>query len=115
MAKLKKIASFFLLMICVNYYVSTTFFLHSHEYPERTVTHSHAHKDCHHDTKGGGHTEKCIAVIDQISNLKYVIFSFGDVSAPLPFLLHQEKNVETTQRIKDVDFWNLSPLEPPSC
>ena len=113
MVKAKKIVLLFLLVLYTSYYVSTSFFFHTHKYTWGTVFHSHVHKDSHHNTKSGGHTKQNVIFIDQISHFEYIDFSCNSLLIPLQLQIPQNKFVETTHWVSSIYFKNLSLRAPP--
>ena len=113
MVRVKKIASFFLVVLFVSYYASANFFTHSHEFSWGAVTHSHIHTDSHHDTKSGGHTKHEITLIAQMSSCEYVDFLCDHVAKPTQLQLNDNKFVETAHWVESIYFQNLSLRAPP--
>jgi len=113
MVKTKKIVSFLFIALFMSYYASTAFFLHSHIIGGATIAHSHLHTDSHHDTKSGGHTERCITLIAQISHFDYIDFSCNCIQKPVQFPLYEDKVVEITHWAASIHLKNLSLRAPP--
>ena len=113
MCKIKKIVSLFFVVLFVSYYVGINFFSHSHIIGGATIVHSHFHKDSHHNTKSGGHTEQSITLIAQISHFEYIDFSCDCVLKPLQLPQHEDKFVEIIHWINSIYFQNLSLRAPP--
>jgi len=61
--KKKKIISLLFLALYTSYYVSVSFFFHSHEYTWGTVTHSHPFTSSTHT-----HTAEALQLIDNLTN-----------------------------------------------
>jgi len=87
MDKTKKIASFLFVVLFASYYAGTIFFDHTHLIEGAVITHSHFHKDSHHDTKSGNHTKQSITLIAQFSHFEYIDFSCNCVLEPLQLSL----------------------------
>jgi hypothetical protein len=113
MVTLKKIVSIFLVALFTSFYAGTTLFSHLHTISGATITHSHFHRNSHHDTKSGGHTERCITLIAQISKYHFIDFLCVSVPAPLQLTLHKGNIVETTHWIAPIHFQNISLRAPP--
>jgi hypothetical protein len=111
--KTKKTVSFLLVALFVSYYAGLTLFSHTHIISGATIAHSHLHKDSHHDTKTGGHTEQCITFIAKISQFQYIDFLCGYVPTPLQFPLHKSKFVEITHWVASTYLENPSLRAPP--
>ena len=114
MTKTKKILSYFFVTLFINYYAGTTLFSHLHIISGVPVTHSHIHKDSHHDTKSGNHTKESITLISQISHFQYVDFLCNFILKPVQFPLQADKFIETTHWISQIHLENLSLRAPPA-
>jgi hypothetical protein len=113
MVVIRKIVSIFLVALFTSFYAGTTLFSHLHVISGATITHSHFHKNSHHDTKSGGHTERCINLIAQISKFQYIIFLNVCVPAPLQLSLYKDKPNETTHWVAPIHFQYISLRAPP--
>ena len=67
MGKTKKIISLFLLVLYVGYYTSTTFFFHSHNCTNGTVTHSHPYTTATHT-----HSAAAFQLIESLTTTLFV-------------------------------------------
>jgi hypothetical protein len=114
-ARIKEIISFSFLVVFINYYSSVTLFSNTHVISGATITHSHVHKDSHHDTKSGGHTEQSITLIAQISQFEFLHFTCCNVPSPLLSLFYVNKLKETAVRQISVYLQNPSLRAPPVC
>ena len=114
MGKIRKIVSFFFVVLFINYYAGVAFFYHSHVINDTVITHSHTHTDSHHDTKNGGHTQSDIIFIAQISHFDYIDFSCNCVLKPIQLFFNENKFVETTHWVASVHLENLSLRAPPA-
>ena len=113
MRSTKQIISLFFVALLMSFYASTSFFSHSHEFTWGAVTHSHIHTNSHHDTQSGGHTDRCIILIAQISHFEYIDFSCYSIPSPSQLPLHKNKLIETTHWVASIYFQNLSLRAPP--
>ena len=113
MIKIKKIVSFFFVVLFISYYAGATLFSHEHIISGATILHSHFHTNSHHDTKNGGHTENSINLIAQISHFEYLDFLGYCIIQPLQMPLYEIKFVETPQWITLIHLENLSLRAPP--
>ena len=114
MHRLKKIVSLCLLVLYVAYYSSTIFFYHTHIIDGKTTSHSHAHKESHHNSQSGGHTKQDIVFIAQISHFEFVDIACQITLAPQQFQLFENKLIEEPQRVVSIHFQNLSLRAPPA-
>jgi len=113
MPKTKKIVSYLFVALFSSYYASTTLFSHIHIISGANIVHSHIHTDAHHDTKSGGHTERSITLIAQISKFDQIDFSGNLVPTSLQFQLLQNKFIEVTDWVPSIYFQNPSLRAPP--
>ena len=113
MTKTKKILSFFFVALFMSYYAGTTFFSHSHIINGISTAHSHFHTETHHDTNSGNHTEQCITLIAQISNIDYIDFSCSFSPKALQFQLPTVKLVENAHWITSIHLENTTLRAPP--
>ena len=91
----RKILSCFLVALFVSYYAETVLFSHSHIIGGTPIAHSHVHKESHHDTESGNHTEQSITLIAQISHFQFIDFSCNFILKPIQFPLHEDKFMDT--------------------
>ena len=113
MDKIKKIISIFLLIVFVGYYGNVTLFSHTHIINGVTIVHSHIHKNSHHDTQSGGHTEHNITLIAQISHIDYVDFSCNCALNSPQLCMDIEHCVPTIEWVTSLHLQNLSLRAPP--
>ena len=113
MGNTKKIAPLFFVALFMSYYAGTTFFSHSHIISGVAVSHSHIHAETHHDTNSGNHTEQCITLIAQISNIDYIDFSCNFNSKTLQLQLPAAKFAETAHWITSIHLENTLLRAPP--
>ena len=95
------------------YYISITFFFHTHTIDGATISHSHIHSNSHHDTKSGNHTEQSIILIAQSSYFEYIDFLCNYVLIPPQFTLHKNKFIRSIHWITPIHLENLSLRAPP--
>ena len=107
-----KILSLFFVALFISYFVSTTFYLHTHIIDGATISHSHIHINSHHDTKSGNHTKQSITLISQISHCEYIDFS-GNYVLILPKCQIYQNNFVEAANCVDIYFQNLSLRAPP--
>ena len=67
MFRKKKIVPLLLLVLFVNYYISTNFFLHSHVFADEVVTHSHPYTSETHT-----HSANALQLITNLTNTLFV-------------------------------------------
>jgi hypothetical protein len=97
----------------MSYYASITFFSHSHIISGATISHSHVHKDSHHDSNNGGHTQQDITLIAQISHFENIIFSNSYIPSPIQFPVFEKKITNTPHWITSIHLQHLSLRAPP--
>lgn len=113
MVRTKKIISYLFVAIFLSYYAGISLFSHTHIISGVVIFHSHLHKDSHHDTKSGGHTENSIALIAQISNFEYIDFLYNCFIKPIQQPLYESNCVEKPQWIISIHLENLALRAPP--
>ena len=113
MAKIKKIAALFFVVLFMSYYANVSLFFHAHIISGATIIHSHIHADSHHNTNSGGHTCSEITLIAHISQFEYNYSSICDIPSPSQFSFHENKVNKATDRITSVHLQNLSLRAPP--
>jgi hypothetical protein len=114
MNKTKKLLSLFLLVLYVTFYAGTVLFFHTHIINGEPTTHSHIHKESHHDSKSGGHTKQDLIFIAQISHFDYVNFECSNIPNSFEFQLHENIIFETTHWVASIYFDNISLRAPPA-
>jgi hypothetical protein len=100
-------------MLFVGYFGSATLFFHTHIVNGVTIVHSHIHAEKHHNTQNGGHTERSITLIAQISHFNYIDFSGDCVLKPLQPCRYSAYLVSTQQWASSIHLQNVSLRAPP--
>jgi hypothetical protein len=109
----KKIVSLLFVALFMSFYANISLFTHTHVINGATIIHSHFHKETHHDTQSGGHTEHSITLIAQTSHFDCHDFLCNYILKPLPPLQKQIKIAEISHKVTSVHLQNLSLRAPP--
>ena len=112
MAKIKKIAALFFVVLFMSYYANVTLFSHIHHMRGVTIIHSHIHAESHHNTQSGDHTECNFTLIAQLSQFEYIDPPFVDTSHTTS-LLNELYVVETTHGKTSIYLENTLLRGPP--
>jgi len=108
-----KILTLFLVALFVSFYADATLFSHEHVIDGATIIHSHIHTDSHHHTKSGGHTQRTITLIAQMSHFDCIDFTCNAILKPIQQPLYKNKIVETTHWLSSIYLQNISLRAPP--
>jgi hypothetical protein len=95
MAKIKKIAAVFLVVLYGSYYASTNFFIHTHQGAYGAVTHSHPYTSGTHT-----HSTDALLLIANLTTLLFVsggmLFGIVVLSASKVYFSSKENSVTTS-------------------